>query len=290
MDNATNVNIHDNTVYNIVSPVDVNDGITTGGNSENITIANNDVHASSLKRGIVTNAGMIGPTTITGNTVTGATLFGILLRSPYPQTVTGNTVIDCAIGIQINSTITTSPEIRGNNIYGNTNFGLFNDSTLTVDAQNNWWGSAAGPNTPGADSVGGIAPVNDTPWLVAPVGTAIVTTGPIANPVLGSTGRRQTTQVLIMLENIETSEETVQIVGYYLTNSQTTYVLALLAVSPSETPNSVHSATYYADFDAFEYQFVPSSANVLISVWGLAADGSLVSAHRLVNAELTQSV
>ncbi len=139
LNTANNVNIHDNTVYNIVSPVAVNDGINCGGDSENITVANNNIHASSLKRGIVTSSGMVGPVTITGNTVTGATLYGILLRSPYAQVVTNNTITQNEIGIQINATVTTTPVIHDNNIYNNVEYGLLNLAPVTVDAQNNWW-------------------------------------------------------------------------------------------------------------------------------------------------------
>ena len=39
-------------------------------------------------------------------------------------------------------------KINENFISGNTTAGVANDSTVTVDATNNWWGSADGPNTP----------------------------------------------------------------------------------------------------------------------------------------------
>ncbi len=162
---ANHVNIHDNTVYNMVNPnSNFVDGINCGSDSENITITNNSVHASSLKRGIVTNAFMDGPVTITGNDVTGASLYGILLRSPYEQIVTDNTITDNAIGIEVTATVTTTPIIRNNNIYGNATYDLVNDSSVTVDAQYNWWGSPDGPD----GKVIGLPPSEYTPFLQAP--------------------------------------------------------------------------------------------------------------------------
>jgi len=165
VDSAVNINIHDNTVYNVVNPTNDNSGIRLGGATSDVTISNNTVH-SPVKQGIVTSAGMIGPVSITHNTVDGATLYGLLLRSPFPQTVEYNTITNNGTGIYISPT-SSAPTINYNNIYGNT-VGLNNQSAFSVNALNNWWGSAAGPNTPGADSIIGVSPVAFFPWLLQP--------------------------------------------------------------------------------------------------------------------------
>ncbi len=165
-DAAENINIHDNHVYNIINPSPDNSGIRLGADTTNVIIANNTI-TPTVKQGIVTSAGMIGPVTITGNTVDGALLYGLLLRSPFPQTVTGNT-IKHTVGTGILITATSfPPEIHFNNIFGN-GTGLDNQSPNIVNAANNWWGASTGPNTPGADTVVGITPVDFAPWLKGP--------------------------------------------------------------------------------------------------------------------------
>ncbi|NCB52900.1 MAG: hypothetical protein EOM54_13665 [Clostridia bacterium] len=164
-DTAINLNIHDNEVYDIVNPTDDNSGIRLGGFTSDAVISNNTI-TSDVKQGIVTSSGMIGPVTITSNAIDGATLYGLLLRSPFPQTVTGNTITHSGTGIYITAT-SSAPEIHLNNIYGNT-VGLNNQSAFVVNADNNWWGSIAGPNTPGGDTVIGVSPVVFAPWLQQP--------------------------------------------------------------------------------------------------------------------------
>jgi hypothetical protein len=58
--------------------------------------------------------------------------------------------------------------VNNNNIYGNAPYGLRNDSTSTVNAENNWWGCTAGPGAGVCDAVMGL--VDYTPWL----GSAVV--------------------------------------------------------------------------------------------------------------------
>lgn len=164
-DSAININLHDNTVYNIVNPTNDNSGIRIGGFTSDVTINYNTI-SPNVKQGIVTSSGMIGPVTITNNTITGATVYGLLLRSPYPQTVLYNKITNNGTGIYISAT-SSAPTISENNIYGNT-VGLNNDSAYIVNATNNWWGSASGPNTPGGDTIIGASPVVSYPWLLQP--------------------------------------------------------------------------------------------------------------------------
>jgi len=53
------------------------------------------------------------------------------------------------------------PEMHSNNFNGNTSYGLYYNSTQTLNAEDNWWGDVAGPNTSG-DAVYGN--VDADPW------------------------------------------------------------------------------------------------------------------------------
>lgn len=110
---------------------------------------------------------------------------------------------------------------------------------------------------------------------------AELTTGLIENtPVAGV---RPTSLLTVRITNDDTVPATVQIMGFHLSGViKTLYVLELFVVNPGE----VATRNYFADFDAFEFQFITSSDAVEISVWGKDAGGNLNAAHRLVPAEL----
>jgi len=160
---ADNINIHDNVIHDITDPVWA-DGIYASIWTANITINHNIVTGPFKRAGIKTDASMQGSATITNNTVTGASAWGILLRSPLAQTVTGNTVSGATVGIQVNDTATITPTINFNSISGNTT-GLNNLSPNIVDATHNWWGDASGPGSVGLGSGDKVSmSVNYKPW------------------------------------------------------------------------------------------------------------------------------
>ena len=72
-----------------------------------------------------------------------------------------------------------SPTVRDNDITGNTNYGVYNRRTTTIDAADNWWGDASGPSGVGPGSGD---PVSDyvvyTPWLEAPANPSSDTNPP----------------------------------------------------------------------------------------------------------------
>lgn len=112
-----------------------------------------------------------------------------------------------------------------------------------------------------------------------------LTTGPIDNRIDPFRGQRPSQEVAIRVNNRNAaSVSTVRVIGYYLTGLKQTYVLELINIEPG----SVVTRTYYANFDGFEFEFVSSGDRneVQVSVWGMTAAGSLVTAHRLVSAEL----
>jgi CARDB/Periplasmic copper-binding protein (NosD)/Right handed beta helix region/Dockerin type I domain/Bacterial Ig-like domain len=53
------------------------------------------------------------------------------------------------------------PELQGNNFSGNSNYGVYYAGTLILNAENNWWGVAAGPNAGGDTTYGN---VDADPW------------------------------------------------------------------------------------------------------------------------------
>jgi parallel beta-helix repeat protein len=65
--------------------------------------------------------------------------------------------------------------INFNNISGNTGYGVRNFDSLTVNAENNWWGSCSGPYHPTANPSGTGDAVSDnvdfTPWTTGPCDT-----------------------------------------------------------------------------------------------------------------------
>ena len=112
---------------------------------------------------------------------------------------------------------------------------------------------------------------------------ANLTTGLIENtPVAGV---RPSTTLKVMITNDDTIVANVLFQGFYVTGTtKTLYVLEFFAVAPGD----VATRNYYAQFDAFEFQFITSSDAVEISAWGQNAAGVIHATHRMVSAELDQ--
>ncbi|MCK4357372.1 MAG: right-handed parallel beta-helix repeat-containing protein, partial [Candidatus Cloacimonetes bacterium] len=86
---------------------------------------------------------------ITGNTVQNMPK-GIWVRSgqgsgSFAGTIQSNTITNNDIGVWLDTGVTTNLLINYNSITGNTT-GLQNLTTTVVNAENNWWGSASGPD------------------------------------------------------------------------------------------------------------------------------------------------
>lgn len=115
---------------------------------------------------------------------------------------------------------------------------------------------------------------------------AILSTGPIENNVVISTGTRPTQSVTVKIDGRNTTEEfDVLILGYSLIGFRTLYVQEELSVGPFQ----VITRDYFADLDAFEFVFSTTGIaepEAQVSVWGKNAAGQLVTAHRLVSQEL----
>jgi nitrous oxidase accessory protein NosD len=159
-----------------------------------------DASVTLAPNGIQIGRGATGK--IIGNTVSGNgwhgddwSCSGILVAMSDDVEVTGNTVEENEIGIgsygEINGTWIHDNIVNGNaygisiqagavdtkvnfnNIVDNQSYGVYNGSTDTLDATNNWWGDASGPyhatlnpNGMGDEVSDG---VNFNPWIGAPI-------------------------------------------------------------------------------------------------------------------------
>lgn len=108
-----------------------------------------------------------------------------------------------------------------------------------------------------------------------------LTTGLIENTIVSEV--RPTTNLVVRISNDDIITVTVLIKGFLVSGTtKTQYVEELLSIAAG----NVESRTYYAQFDAFEFQFTTSSDAVEISTWGKNATGNLTTAHRAVPEEL----
>jgi len=146
----------------------IQDNQLTGGDSTDygIKIGDMDGQGGSSKNADV-------DATITGNTISGFDE-GIIfpqaadVGSTIAATITGNTIQNSTVdGILFGDTTegvdfdVANITVNFNNIIGSTTYGVNNAGTGTLDATNNWWGDASGPeDTTGTNEV---PPCTDNP-------------------------------------------------------------------------------------------------------------------------------
>jgi parallel beta-helix repeat protein len=125
-------------------------------------------------------------TTISGNVIDSNTAIynggGICSEHSTPliieNTIANNTA-QLGAGIYTYSMLTpNSPTVEHNNIYGNVEYGVFNETVVhTTEATNNWWGDSTGPYHPTTNPNGQGDRVSDRvafePWLSSSVGIEI---------------------------------------------------------------------------------------------------------------------
>ncbi|SPF44519.1 conserved hypothetical protein [Candidatus Desulfosporosinus infrequens] len=110
---------------------------------------------------------------------------------------------------------------------------------------------------------------------------ALLTTGLFENTAVS--GVRPSSTLTVRISNDDTISETIHIVGFFQSGStKVQYVDELLSLAAGE----VALRNYYAQFDAFEFQFTISSLAVNVSAWGKDAAGNLTTAHRVVAEEV----
>ena len=153
--------------------------VSFSGNDNNITVSNNELvggSADSIDFLAVSNSAITGNTSI-GSTATGSVdLFG----GNSNITVTGNILGNGRRGIQVEDPFSVGPN---SNITANTNCivgngvaglevatGTYTGAPGSLNAENNWWGSADGPAPTGSGNavVDPDGVVDYTPFLTAP--------------------------------------------------------------------------------------------------------------------------
>lgn len=108
-----------------------------------------------------------------------------------------------------------------------------------------------------------------------------LTTGLFENtPVAGV---RPSSTLSVNISNDDTATVDVLIEGFFQSGTiKVMYVQELLTL----TAGSVAQRNYFAQFDAFEFQFTVSSDAVEVTAWGKDAVGNLTTAHRVVAQEV----
>lgn len=108
-----------------------------------------------------------------------------------------------------------------------------------------------------------------------------LTTGLLDNtPVMGV---RPSVTLSVNITNDGIAAESVLVQGYFQSGiTKVLYVQELFMIAPG----SVALRNYFANLDAFEFQFIVSSDDVNATAWGKNAAGSLTTAHRVVAQEV----
>jgi len=108
-----------------------------------------------------------------------------------------------------------------------------------------------------------------------------LTTGLLENTAVG--GVRPSSTLSVNISNDDTTTVDVQIEGFFQSGTtKVMYVQELFTL----TTGSVALRSYFAQFDAFEFQFTVSSEAVEVTAWGKDAAGNLTTAHRVVAQEV----
>ena len=109
----------------------------------------------------------------------------------------------------------------------------------------------------------------------------LLTTGLFENTAVS--GVRPSSTLSVLITNDDTISVTIRIEGFYQSGiTKIKYVDELFDL----TSGAVAQRNYYAQFDAFEFQFNVSSEAVSVSTWGKDAAGNLTTAHRVVSQEV----
>jgi len=108
-----------------------------------------------------------------------------------------------------------------------------------------------------------------------------LTTGLLENTPVG--GVRPSSTLSVNISNDDTTTVDVLIEGFFQSGTtKVIYVQELFTL----TAGSVALRSYFAQFDAFEFQFTVSSEAVEVTAWGKDAAGDLTTAHRVVAQEV----
>ncbi len=162
----------------------------------NVTIQNSSLTNSSRNIIAITDTDAV----ISNNVISGApsSYDGVYISSGSPV-IESNIITNNYIGIYSNST--ANPLISGNMIADNSYYGVYNRATsVTINAENNWWGDASGPynSTSNPTAVGDDVSsyVDFDPWLTAD--PTIADTTPPADVELSTTSKDVWTPSIVL--------------------------------------------------------------------------------------------
>ncbi|EGW41725.1 hypothetical protein [Desulfosporosinus sp. OT] len=109
----------------------------------------------------------------------------------------------------------------------------------------------------------------------------LLTTGLFENTAVS--GVRPSSTLSVLISNDDVISVSVQIEGFFQSGTtKILYVQELFILAAG----AVAQRNYFAQFDAFEFQFNVSSQAVEVSAWGKDAAGNLTTAHRAVAEEV----
>ena len=129
-----NNNITDNTITNVGFP-----GIKVSSNARNNTFTDNTITGAHFA-GIFIYLGAYD-NTFTCNTITDTVNKTLYISQPYAETQGDGVFLWGYSGLEAG----TGNAFHYNNIYGNADDGMENQTTTEVDAECNWWGDDSGP-------------------------------------------------------------------------------------------------------------------------------------------------
>ena len=151
--------------------------VVWGASSDGAVLENNDLNG--IPNGIVLSSAqgvvVINNEISVGNDGIKMTYTGWVGDTPDNNIIIGNDILSNGDeGILIPNpgagSIGLNNQFLFNNIVGNTTFGINNLSSITIDAENNWWGDTSGPSGAGPGSGDAVsANVDYDPWLGVPV-------------------------------------------------------------------------------------------------------------------------
>ncbi|MBI4393608.1 MAG: right-handed parallel beta-helix repeat-containing protein [Euryarchaeota archaeon] len=146
-------------------------GIAIGGG--NIRASRNTISGTTSKG--ISFIGSYSNVTISHNLVTNSTGIGVYVSGGSGLNVSDNIVSNnSGGGIRAGGTAVTHT-YTGNNVAGNSVYGICACTTASLDLRNNWWGDASGPSGIGpgtGDVLTGPSGTLFDPWLASPNGLA----------------------------------------------------------------------------------------------------------------------
>lgn len=165
---STNTTIDGNLLYNVSTNDAIKIGIKNGTEASSTpggTVSNNVIVTGSQDAVSVYMSGV----EVFGNKIKNSTSNNGGIYVAYASNnvnIHDNLVTNNTRGIKIGgAAIPTNVVVNDNCIEGNTTFGMNVIAGATVNAENNWWGAATGPNTVGADTLtGNVAGTDYTPF------------------------------------------------------------------------------------------------------------------------------